>query len=80
MTLVGSSVVPGGCPAEAVGGGVVVAQPVGLAVEGEHHAAVQQPIEQCGRDGGITQDFSPRPTGLLVVNTMEDFKYRCETT
>ena len=41
LRLVGSSVVAGGCPAEAVGGGVVVTQPVGLAVEGEHHAAVQ---------------------------------------
>jgi len=59
LTLVDSSVVPGGCPAEAVGGGVVVAQPVGFAVKGEHYAAVQQPIQQRGRDGGVTQGFSP---------------------
>ena len=58
--LVGSSVVPGGCPAQAVGGGVVITQPVGLAVEGQHHAAVQQPVQQGGRDGGVAQDLSPR--------------------
>ena len=40
--LVGSSVVPGGRPAEAVGGGVVVAQPVGLAVEGHQWNAKLQ--------------------------------------
>src|ERR1700752_3067701 len=61
LMVVDSSVVPGGCPAQAVGGGVVITEPVGLAVEGQHHAAVQQPIQQGGRDGGVAQDFSPRP-------------------
>ena len=42
LRLVGSSVVPGGCPAEAVGGGVVVTQPVGLAVEGHQRNAKLQ--------------------------------------
>ena len=40
---------------------MVVTQPVGLAVEGEHHAAVQQPIQEGGRNGGVAQDFAPRP-------------------
>ena len=39
---------------------MVVAQPVGLAVEGEDYAAVQQPIEHGGRDGGVAEDFAPR--------------------
>ena len=59
---------------------MVVAQPVGLAVEVEHHAAVQQPIEHGGRDGGVAEDFSPGAHGRLVVNTIEVFKYRWETT
>ena len=42
LRLIGSSVVPGGCPAEAVGGGVVVTQPVGLAVEGHQRNAKLQ--------------------------------------
>ena len=61
LRMVGSSAVSGGCPAQGFGGGVVVAQPVGIAVEGEHYAAVQQPVQECGRDGGVSQDFSPRP-------------------
>jgi len=49
----------GGRSAEGVGGGVVVAEPVGLAVEIDDHRAVQQSIEHRGRDGGVAQDLAP---------------------
>jgi len=39
---------------------VVVAQAVGVAVEGEHYRAVQEPVEQGGGDGGVAEDLAPR--------------------
>jgi hypothetical protein len=41
------------CSAELVGGGLMVAQAVGLAVEVEDHAAVQKSVQKRGRDGGV---------------------------
>jgi hypothetical protein len=37
---------------------VVVAQPVGVAVEGEHDRAVQEAVEQGGGDGGVAEDLA----------------------
>ena len=50
----------GGGAAEAFGGGVVVAEPVGVAVEVEHDRAVQQSVEHGGGHGGVAEDFAPR--------------------
>ena len=50
-------------------------------VGADDHASVEEPVEHCGRDGGVAEDFSPRPDRPeLVVIRVEDFKYRCETT
>src|SRR5262249_2916401 len=51
----------GGCggAAEAVGGGLVVTQPVGVAFEGDDDRSVQEPVEHGGRDSGVAEDFSP---------------------
>ena len=40
---------------------MVVAQAVGVAVEVEHHGAVQESVEHCGGDGGVAEDLSPGP-------------------
>lgn len=57
---------------------MVVAEAVGVAVEGEHDGAVQEPVEEGGGDGGVAEDLSPgnwnwlrfliavRPFDLLV--------------
>jgi hypothetical protein len=44
---------------EGVGGGVVVAEPVGLTVEVDDHRSVQQSVEHRGGNGGVTEDFTP---------------------
>jgi hypothetical protein len=53
----------GGGGAECVGAGVVVAQPVGVPVEGEHDGAVQEPVEQ----GRGYLDFSLRIVLMTCV-------------
>jgi len=58
----------------------MIAQSIGLAVKAEDDRAVQQPIQQRGRDGGVAHDFSHDLTCRLVVKTIEVFKYRCDTT
>jgi hypothetical protein len=49
------------CSAELVGSGLMIAQAIGLAVKVEDDGAVQQPVQEGCRDGGVAQDFSPRP-------------------
>jgi hypothetical protein len=39
---------------------VVAAEAVGVAVEGEHDRAVQEPVEEGSGDGGIAEDLTPR--------------------
>ncbi len=56
------SVVVGGyrwCAAELFVAGVVVAEAVGVAVEVDHDAAVQEPVEHGGGDGGVAEDLAP---------------------
>jgi hypothetical protein len=45
---------------------VVVAEPVGVAVEGEDDGAVQEPVEQGGGDGGVAEDLSPGPDAAVA--------------
>ena len=39
--------------------GVVVAEAVGVAVEGEDDGAVQEAVQEGGGDGGVAEDLSP---------------------
>jgi hypothetical protein len=41
-------------------GGVVGAEPVGVAVEVEDDGSVQEPVEHGGGDGGVAEDLAPR--------------------
>ena len=38
---------------------MVVAEAVGVAVEGEHDGAVQEAVEEGGGDGGVAEDLAP---------------------
>ena len=49
----------GGGSAQGFGGGVVVAESVGLAVEVDDHRTVQQAVEHGGRDGGVAEGLAP---------------------
>ena len=49
----------GGGSAEGFGGVVVISEAVGLAVEVDHHQAVQEAVEHGGGHGGVTEDLSP---------------------
>jgi hypothetical protein len=49
---------------------VVVAQPVGVAVEVEHDGAVQEPVEHGGGDGGVAEDLAPAK-GRFEVTMIE---------
>ena len=42
---------------------MVVAETVGVAVEGDDHAAVEDPVEQGGGDGGVAEDLAPGADG-----------------
>src|SRR3954447_5860430 len=56
--------------AEVAGAGVVVAEPVGVAVEVEDDGAVEEPGEQGGRDGGVAEDLAP--AGDAAVGRQDD--------
>jgi len=49
----------GGGSTQGFGGGVVVAESVGLAVEVDDHRAVQEAVEHGGGDGGVAEDLAP---------------------
>ena len=38
---------------------MVVAEAVGVAVEGEDDGAVQEPVQEGGGDGGVAEDLAP---------------------
>ena len=58
---------------------------IGIAAAGSRTRAAQivnayAAREHGGGHGGIAEDLAQAPTPLLVVSTIEDFKYRWETT
>lgn len=50
-----------------LGSGVVVAEPVGLAVEVEHDGSVEEPVEHRGGDGGVAAECSRSSWTLLPM-------------
>jgi hypothetical protein len=57
-------------PPECVGAGLVVAEAVAVASDVEDDAAVQEPVEQGGRDGGVAEYVAPAGDGQIHVSTI----------
>ena len=71
----GRRVLPVVARAEGVGAGVVVAEPVGVAVEVEHDRAVQEAVEHGGGDGGVAEDLAPGADA--AVGGQDDARFWC---